>query len=80
MSRSSLHYRRDASGFLPIEAYGAVGNGRTVALIGSDASIDWLCFPRIDSGSVFGRILDSERGGYWQICPAGDLERSTPLY
>ena len=69
MRRSTLPYRRDVTGFLPIEAYGAVGNGRTVALIGSDASIDWLCFPRIDSPSVFGRILDSQRGGYWQISP-----------
>ena len=69
MSRTTLRYRRGASGYLPIEAYGAVGNGRTVALIGSDASIDWLCFPRIDGASVFGRILDSKRGGYWQICP-----------
>lgn len=64
-----LSYQRDAAGYLPIEAYGAVGNGRTVALIGSDASIDWLCFPRIDGPSVFGRILDANRGGYWQIAP-----------
>ena len=69
MSSTTLRYRRDASGYLPVEAYGAVGNGRTIALIGSDASIDWLCFPRIDGASVFGRILDSERGGYWQISP-----------
>ncbi|CAN5600800.1 glycoside hydrolase family 15 protein [soil metagenome] len=69
VSESTLRYRRDAAGYLPIEAYGAVGNGRTVALIGSDASIDWLCFPRIDGASVFGRILDSQRGGYWQISP-----------
>lgn len=69
MSGFPLHYRRDITGYLPIEAYGAVGNGRTVALIGSDASIDWLCFPRIDGASVFGRLLDSDRGGYWQISP-----------
>jgi GH15 family glucan-1,4-alpha-glucosidase len=60
---------RDPVGYLPIEAYGAVGNGRTIALIGSDASIDWLCFPRIDSPSVFGRILDAGKGGYWSIQP-----------
>ncbi|MEZ4521596.1 MAG: glycoside hydrolase family 15 protein [Thermomicrobiales bacterium] len=72
MSGSTLRYRRDTAGYLPIEAYGAVGNGRTVALIGSDASIDWLCFPRIDGSSVFGRILDSQKGGHWQICPVGD--------
>ncbi len=70
MTQRPLSYKRDQTGYLPIEAYGAVGNGRTVALIGSDASIDWLCFPRIDGASVFGRILDAERGGYWQICPS----------
>jgi len=69
LSGSTLRYRRDTAGYLPIEAYGAVGNGRTVALIGSDASIDWLCFPRIDGASVFGRILDSRKGGFWQISP-----------
>jgi GH15 family glucan-1,4-alpha-glucosidase len=62
-------YQRDADGYLPIAGYGAIGNGRTVALVGSDASIDWLCFPRIDSASTFGRLLDAERGGFWQIAP-----------
>ena len=63
-------YARDADGYLPIAGYGAIGNGRTVALVGSDASIDWLCCPRIDSASVFGRLLDAQRGGYWQIAPS----------
>jgi GH15 family glucan-1,4-alpha-glucosidase len=68
----TINYQRDADGFLPIEAYGAIGNGRTVALVGSDASIDWCPFPRIDSPSVFARILDVDHGGYWQIRPSGD--------
>lgn len=64
--------RRDHDGYLPIGAYGAIGNGRTVALVGCDGSIDWLCFPRIDSPSTFGRILDADKGGFWQIVPQGE--------
>ena len=43
--------------------YGAVGNCRTAALISNKGSIDWLCFPDFDSPSVFGKILDKEKGG-----------------
>ncbi|CAN5336142.1 glycoside hydrolase family 15 protein [soil metagenome] len=64
-----IDYQRDSDGFLPIEAYGAIGSGRTVALVGSDGSIDWCPFPRIDSPSTFGRILNVHKGGYWQIKP-----------
>jgi GH15 family glucan-1,4-alpha-glucosidase len=50
--------------------YGAVGDGQTVALIGVDGSVDWLCWPRFDSPSVFGALLDPSRGGRFQIAPA----------
>ena len=52
-----------------IEDYGIIGNLRTAALIGKNASIDWLCFPRFDSPSVFGAILDDKKGGYYRIAP-----------
>src|SRR5580700_2730048 len=42
---------------------------RTVALVGADGSIDWLCFPRFDSPSVFAAILDDEKGGRFAIAP-----------
>ncbi len=42
----------------PIENYGLVGNMQTVALVGLDGSIDWLCFPHCDSPSVWAAILD----------------------
>jgi GH15 family glucan-1,4-alpha-glucosidase len=53
--------------YLPIENYGIIGDMHTVALVGMNGSIDWFCFPHFDSPSVFGRILDDKKGGYFQI-------------
>ncbi|HEV2528561.1 MAG TPA: glycoside hydrolase family 15 protein [Thermomicrobiales bacterium] len=58
--------------YLPIENYGVIGDLRTTALIGVNGSIDWFCYPRIDSPSVFGRLLDADKGGFFQIHPATD--------
>jgi GH15 family glucan-1,4-alpha-glucosidase len=55
----------------PIADYALIGDCHSAALISKDASIDWCCMPRYDSGSVFGRILDWERGGYCAITPGG---------
>jgi len=52
--------------------HGAIGNGQVLALISPTSAIDWLCLPKFDSPSVFGRLLDSERGGTFRIL--ADLE------
>jgi GH15 family glucan-1,4-alpha-glucosidase len=62
-------------GFLPIEAYGVLGDGRTVALSGTDGSIDWWCVPNMDSAPLFDRLLDPD-GGCFAIQPRdGRVER-----
>ncbi len=57
-----------------IDNYGLIGNLHSVALVGLDGSIDWLCLPYIDSPSVFGTLLDDKKGGRFSISPAGDWD------
>src|ERR1700740_568547 len=56
--------------YQPIESHGIVGNMHSAALVSLDGSVDWLCLPRFDSPSVFGAILDAEKGGRFRIAPA----------
>ena len=67
-------------GYLPIGDYGIIGNMHTAALVGRNGSVDWLCYPRFDSPSVFGRILDDAKGGYFRIAPAIDDFSSKQFY
>jgi GH15 family glucan-1,4-alpha-glucosidase len=66
--------------YLPIGEHGIVGDLHTVALIGSDGTIDWYCCPAFDSPSVFAAIVDREKGGYYRIAPAMEDWSSKQLY
>jgi GH15 family glucan-1,4-alpha-glucosidase len=60
---------------VPIAAHALVSDCHSAALITVDGSVDWLCFPRFDSPSVFGRMLD-DAAGHWSIRPAGQYKTS----
>ncbi len=57
------------NGVLPLDRYGALSDGRSVALVGADGSIDWWCVPNMDSAPLFDRILDPAAGGRFSITP-----------
>ncbi|MEV6738831.1 glycoside hydrolase family 15 protein [Streptomyces sp. NPDC051104] len=63
----SEQYGPGRSRYLPIADHGLIGDMRTVALVGSNGTIDWYCCPSFDCPSVFGAILDAERGGCFEL-------------
>jgi GH15 family glucan-1,4-alpha-glucosidase len=65
----------------PIENHGIIGDLHTAALVGMDGSIDFMCFPRFDSPTLFAALLDPEKGGHFQIAPSQpDGFRNKQLY
>src|SRR5690242_19003504 len=63
-----------------IEDYALIGDCETGALIGRNGSIDWLCWPRFDSGACFAALLGNPEHGRWRIAPAGDVTRVERRY
>src|SRR5438132_663577 len=66
--------------YQPIENHGVIGDLHTVALVGMDGSIDFMCVPEFDSPSVFAALLDHRRGGRFQLAPLLDGARQKQLY
>lgn len=60
--------------------HGVIGNTSLIALIHPDTGVDWLCMPRFDSPSVFGRLLDPEKGGTWRFLRDGEPLRGHMRY
>jgi GH15 family glucan-1,4-alpha-glucosidase len=58
----------------PIGDYGFIADCHSSALVSRSGSIDWCCMPRMDDGSVFGRLLDWDRGGFCRIGPTAEYE------
>ncbi len=63
-----------------IADHGLIGDLQTAALIDTDGTLDWFCAPRFDSPSLFGSLLDAERGGYCRVRPETDDYVSRQLY
>jgi GH15 family glucan-1,4-alpha-glucosidase len=66
--------------YLPIEEHGIIGDLRTVALVGTDGTIDWYCPGRFDAPSLFAALLDARKGGHFSItCRTADRPRQLYL-
>jgi GH15 family glucan-1,4-alpha-glucosidase len=63
-----------------IEDYALLGDCHSAALVGRDGSIDWLCFPRFDSGACFAALLGTPEHGRWLLAPSGSIRATRRRY
>ena len=65
----------------PISDYALISDMHSCCLVSRAGSIDWCCFPRLDSAAIFSRILDWGKGGYFHVAPVLRLavEAASPL-
>lgn len=63
-----------------IEDYALIGDCETAALVARDGSIDWLCFPRFDSGACFAALLGTPEHGRWLLAPAAPIRNIRRRY
>ena len=75
-----MHQQCVKEAYPPIGSYGIVGNLDTVALIGHNGSVDFYCYPDFDSPSVFARLLDRDKGGWFQIRPESNDWTESQMY
>src|ERR1700761_5528899 len=87
MSRMKLETDQDthspqnrSANYQPIENYGVIGDLTTAALVGMNASIDFMCFPNFDSPTIFGALLDRAKGGAFQLAPAAGEFKNKQRY
>jgi len=66
--------------YQPIENYGVIGDLNTIALVGLNGSIDFMCFPNFDSPTIFAALLDDRRGGRFEISPEFTEMKTKQLY
>ena len=70
---------RDPDGFAKIGDYGVLGDGRGVALVAADGSIDWWAVPRLDSPPAFAALFDPGYGGRIELCPTDRDHRDASI-
>src|SRR5512133_1644871 len=69
-----------AAHYKPIADYGIIGDLETAALVGMDGSIDFMCFPRFDSPTMFAALLDYRKGGKFLLAPQMDGAKLKQIY